>query len=40
MIKNKALHIKVIFETFKKIETRLKTFQVPKYTFILQNIVK
>ena len=40
MIKNKTLHIKVIFKTFKNIETRLKTFQVPKYTFILQNIVK
>ena len=34
MIKNKTLNIKFIF---KNIKNRLKTFQVPKQTFLLQN---
>ena len=35
MIKNKALNIKIIFKAYLKI---LKTFQILKQTFILQNI--
>ena len=35
MIKNKTLNIKFIF---KNIKNRLKTFQVLKQTFLLQNI--
>ena len=36
MIKNKTLNIKIIFKTYLK--KRLKTFQVPKQIFVLQNI--
>ena len=36
MIKNKTLHIKIIF---KNIKNKLKIFQVSKQTFALQNII-
>ena len=37
MIKNKVLLIKNIFKTYSKI---LKTFQILKQNFVLQNIIK
>ena len=39
MIKNKALDIKFIFKIYlKNIKNKLKTFQILKQTFIIQNI--
>ena len=37
MIKNKTYDIKIIF---KNIKNKLKTFQVSKQTFVLQNIIE
>ena len=37
MIKNKALDIKMILKTYLKV-LKLETLQIPKHTFVLQNI--
>ena len=38
MIENKACQIKIILKRYLETETKLRTFQIPKQTFVLENI--